>query len=90
MFKNGGRLASIHNAFTNALILNLADYGGVSTLWIGLVCPDANAKNCVWDDGQIGADQFNAFYPGYPCGNCDNHWLYMLNSRANGEPGKWP
>ncbi|VDN20816.1 unnamed protein product [Cylicostephanus goldi] len=74
---------------TNALILHLADYVGAANIWIGLVCPDTNAKNCVWDDGRIGADQYNAFYPGYPCGNCDQHWLHMFNSKAGDSAGKW-
>ncbi|VDK82517.1 unnamed protein product [Cylicostephanus goldi] len=81
---DGGRLASIHDAFTNALIQDLAEKAD-TLVWLGLRCPDATVKNCRWDDGQGAPDQYNAFYPGNPSGI--GECVFMM---IDGAPsGKW-
>uniref|UniRef100_A0A158QQP8 C-type lectin domain-containing protein n=1 Tax=Haemonchus placei TaxID=6290 RepID=A0A158QQP8_HAEPC len=81
---DGGRLVSIHNAFTNNLIQQLAQKEGV-LVWLGLKCSDTVAKNCQWDDGQGPSYPYDAFYPGNPSviGSCV---LMMIGGQAD---GKW-
>nr|CDJ90674.1 C-type lectin and CUB domain containing protein [Haemonchus contortus] len=81
---DGGRLVSIHNAFTNNLIQQLAQKEDV-LVWLGLKCSDTVAKNCQWDDGQGPSYPYDAFYPGNPSviGSCV---LMMIGGQAD---GKW-
>ncbi|KAK5969702.1 C-type LECtin [Trichostrongylus colubriformis] len=79
---NDGRLASIHNAYTNAFIQQMAMEADVP-VWLGLKCSDTVAKNCQWDDGQGPSYPYDAFYPGNPSimGNCV---LMMIGGTASG------
>ncbi|EYC23775.1 hypothetical protein Y032_0015g2825 [Ancylostoma ceylanicum] len=81
---DGGRLASIHNAFTNNRIQKMAEDAG-TLVWLGLKCADTDPKNCKWDDGQGAADAYNAFFQGNPSpvGECV---LMMVGGKAD---GKW-
>ncbi|VDM77923.1 unnamed protein product [Strongylus vulgaris] len=81
---DGGRLASIHNAFTNGLIQDLAEKSG-TLIWLGLRCPDADPNNCRWDDGMGAPAPYNAFYPGNPSG-IGKCVLMMISGPAD---GKW-
>ncbi|PIO62232.1 lectin C-type domain protein, partial [Teladorsagia circumcincta] len=81
---DGGRLASIHNAYTNNFIQQMAEKEGI-LVWLGLKCSDLVAKNCQWDDGKGPSYPYDAFYPGNPSviGSCV---LMMIGGPAD---GKW-
>ncbi|KAK6754780.1 hypothetical protein RB195_013645 [Necator americanus] len=79
---DGGRLASIHNAFVD-LIQQMAEKAA-SLVWLGLRCPDATVSNCKWDDGQGAPYPYNAFLQGNPSitGECV---LMMISGKADGQ-----
>ncbi|KHJ94830.1 lectin C-type domain protein [Oesophagostomum dentatum] len=80
---DGGRLASIHNVYTNNAIHDLAR--AANTLaWLGLRCADANPANCRWDDGQGAPYPYTAFYPGNPSG-IGECVLMMVGGAADGQ-----
>lgn len=82
--KDTGHLVSIHNAFVNNFVQQLAEKEGTLVL-LGLRCSDSIASHCLWDDGQGAASPYDAFFAGYPSviGSCV---LMMIGGPAD---GKW-
>ncbi|CAJ0591694.1 unnamed protein product [Cylicocyclus nassatus] len=59
---------NVQTMVTNTLITDLAEKADYYLIWIGLRCPDTNAKNCSWADCQGAPDQYDAFHPSEPSG----------------------